>query len=110
MAKAKSPKKSNETKEISGAPVAEAPVVAAAPNPVPETNFAPTKTVRRPPNGRSELMASIVPINVDEEIRRQAYLLSERRGFAPGHEAEDWLTAEHEVRERYHHLSAPHSA
>jgi hypothetical protein len=44
---------------------------------------------------------NVVPINLDEEIRRLAYLLSERRGFAPGYENEDWLTAEHEVRQRY---------
>jgi hypothetical protein len=44
---------------------------------------------------------NVVPINLDEEIRRLAYLLSERRGFAPGHENEDWLTAEHEVQQRY---------
>ena len=28
--------------------------------------------------------------------------MSERRGFEPGHETEDWLAAEHEVRQRYH--------
>ena len=27
----------------------------------------------------------------------RAYLRAERRGFAPGHELEDWLTAEREV-------------
>jgi hypothetical protein len=29
-------------------------------------------------------------------IERTAYLLAERRGFAPGHELEDWLAAEHQ--------------
>jgi hypothetical protein len=33
-------------------------------------------------------------------------LLSERRGFEPGHEAEDWLAAESEIRHRYHQHSA----
>jgi Protein of unknown function (DUF2934) len=28
-----------------------------------------------------------------------AYFLAERRGFKPGHELEDWLSAEHEVNE-----------
>ena len=30
-------------------------------------------------------------------IAEKAYLRSERRGFAPGHETEDWLAAEAEV-------------
>lgn len=45
--------------------------------------------------------ANLVPINLEEEVRRRAYELSERRGFAAGHEAEDWLVAEQEVRQRY---------
>ena len=46
------------------------------------------------------------PINVDDEIRRRAYELSEARGFLPGYENEDWLTAEREVLARYRQLSA----
>jgi hypothetical protein len=45
--------------------------------------------------------ANLAPINLDDEIRRLAYLLSERRGFEPGHETEDWLEAEREVLKRY---------
>lgn len=42
------------------------------------------------------------PVAVSEDGRRGmiaegAYLRSERRGFTPGHEAEDWLAAEAEV-------------
>lgn len=41
------------------------------------------------------------PIAHDEELRasiaRAAYFRSERRGFAPGYELEDWLAAEREV-------------
>ncbi len=33
-------------------------------------------------------------------IARAAYLRAERRGFAPGHELEDWLAAENEVDQR----------
>jgi len=51
-----------------------------------------------PPNGSA---ANVVSINMDDEIRRQAYLLSEQRGFEPGHETEDWLNAEREVLGRY---------
>jgi hypothetical protein len=55
---------------------------------------------------RTDARATLVPVNLDEEIRRLAYMLSERRGFEPGHETEDWLSAEHEIRERYHQPSA----
>jgi hypothetical protein len=66
----------------------------------------PKKATRKPEIVRSEPRANLVPINLEEEIRRFAYLLSERRGFEPGHEAEDWLAAEYEVRQRYHQQSA----
>jgi Protein of unknown function (DUF2934) len=33
-------------------------------------------------------------------IEKAAYLKAERRGFAPGHELEDWLAAENEVEQR----------
>lgn len=33
-------------------------------------------------------------------IAKAAYFTSERRGFAPGHELEDWLAAENEVDQR----------
>ena len=41
--------------------------------------------------------ANLIPIDLDGEIRRLAYLLSEQRGFEPGHETEDWLNSEREV-------------
>ena len=34
----------------------------------------------------------------EEEIRRRAYELYERRGGAPGYEREDWAQAERELR------------
>jgi len=43
----------------------------------------------------------VVPINVEEEIRRRAYELYQQRGATPGHEREDWLAAEREVKQRY---------
>jgi Protein of unknown function (DUF2934) len=33
-------------------------------------------------------------------IAKAAYLNAQRRGFAPGHELEDWLAAENEVDQR----------
>jgi hypothetical protein len=60
------------------------------------------KSTRKPEIVKTEGRSNLVPINLDDEIRRLAYLMSERRGFEPGHETEDWLAAEHELRERYH--------
>jgi Protein of unknown function (DUF2934) len=50
----------------------------------------------------AEAKTNVVPINLEEEIRRRAYELSEQRGFVPGHENEDWLNAEREITTRYH--------
>jgi hypothetical protein len=64
------------------------------------------RPTRKPEIVKTEARANLVPINVEEEIRRLAYLLSERRGFESGHEAEDWLAAEREIRQRYRQQSA----
>ena len=42
-----------------------------------------------------------IPFNLEDEIRRRAYELYLQRGTAPGSEAEDWLNAEREVKQRY---------
>jgi hypothetical protein len=55
---------------------------------------------------KSESRPQVVPINLDDEIRRRAYELAEQRGFSGGHETEDWLTAEREVLQRYRQQSA----
>lgn len=55
---------------------------------------------------KTEPRHNLVPINLEDEIRQLAYLMSERRGFVPGHENEDWLAAEHEVLQRYRQHSA----
>jgi len=68
------------------------------------TEVVPPKNGKRtgkPEIVRAESRANLVPINLDDEIRCLAYLLSERRGFEPGHETEDWLAAEREVVGRY---------
>jgi hypothetical protein len=44
----------------------------------------------------------VIPINLEDEIRRRAYELYQQRGAKPGSEGEDWLSAEREVRQRYH--------
>jgi hypothetical protein len=116
MAKPKSPKKTNGTETFtptSAAPVSDANVAPAegiATAPQAGTNgskkMGTKKIAPKPEIVRNDSRASVVPINLDEEIRRFAYLLSERRGFEPGHEAEDWLAAENEVRQRYHQQGA----
>jgi Protein of unknown function (DUF2934) len=50
---------------------------------------------------KSDSRATVRPINLEQEIRRRAYELSEKRGFSSGHETEDWLAAEQEVLGRY---------
>jgi hypothetical protein len=114
MAKPKIPKKPNGGQEVvsstnTSTPTPSTPVAsqiladAAAPatGPRPQRKTEPKKA-RMPEIVRTDSRSNLVPINMDDEIRRLAYLLSERRGFEPGHETEDWLAAEHEVNQRYH--------
>ncbi len=64
-----------------------------------------TKTTRRKADGaviavlKSAQSLTTVTTSIDPEVRRQlvaaeAYFLAERRGFAAGHELEDWVAAE----------------
>ena len=55
---------------------------------------------------RRKNAAPPTPINMEDEIRRRAYELYQQRGTASGSEAEDWLAAEREVRQRYRQQSA----
>ncbi|MFZ0291078.1 MAG: DUF2934 domain-containing protein [Candidatus Sulfotelmatobacter sp.] len=55
---------------------------------------------------KTEPRKNVVPINLEDEIRRRAYELYQQRGSGSGSEAEDWLTAEREVMQRYHQQSA----
>lgn len=48
-----------------------------------------------------ETKKNLIPINLEDEIRRRAYEIFEQRGFTPGDEHEDWLQAEREVLARY---------
>ncbi|HTW37644.1 MAG TPA: DUF2934 domain-containing protein [Steroidobacteraceae bacterium] len=61
----------------------------------------PTQRRAAAPKGQPE-PAAAAPVVVSTDTRRAmiakaAYLRSERRGFAPGFEEDDWLTAEKEV-------------
>jgi hypothetical protein len=48
-----------------------------------------------------ETRKNLVPINLEDEIRRRAYEIYLERGSTPGNESDDWLIAEREVRSRY---------
>jgi len=112
MAKPRVPKKASEDTTVTPTPEAiSSEVLAAESNGNGSAGNGVQKTVRRktaakPEIVKSDARANLVPINLEEEVRRLAYLLAERRGFEPGHEAEDWFAAEREVRQRYHQHSA----
>ena len=55
---------------------------------------------------RKVVPINLLPINIEDEIRRRAYELYLQRGPAPGSEAEDWLAAEREINQRYRKQSA----
>ena len=119
MAKPRVPKKSNSVQQsVSTTNPAIPDTKAAATEPVSAvlsgaevakvetTKSEPKKVSRKPEIVRTDSRATLIPINMEEEVRRLAYLLSERRGFESGHETEDWLNAEREVLQRYHQHSA----
>jgi hypothetical protein len=60
------------------------------------------EVVRTEPR-KNVAQVNLVPINLEDEIRRRAYELYQQRGPGSGSEAEDWLIAEREVRQRYRH-------
>jgi DUF2934 family protein len=59
-------------------------------------NGAPARD--EPPRAEGDRMAKLSQDEVNSMISRAAYLRAERRGFEPGHEVEDWLAAEAEIR------------
>jgi hypothetical protein len=111
MAKPRVPKKAGEDATATPTPEATSSDVLAAESNGNGSGNGAQKAVRRkaatkPEIVKSDTRATIVPINLEEEVRRLAYLMAERRGFEPGHEAEDWFAAEREIRQRYHQHSA----
>lgn len=57
---------------------------------------------RKSTTKKSRTPAATVDSKIDTEkrhalIAEAAYLRAERRGFAPGHEVEDWVAAEAEI-------------
>ena len=60
----------------------------------------PARRAARPRKAPPVLMpprATLTPEERHTLIAESAYLRAERRGFAPGHETDDWLEAEAEV-------------
>lgn len=102
MARSKSP--NNKPKD----PIADTVPTVSTPQPSVEKLLteAPKPKARKLEVRKADPRKNIVPINLDDEIRRRAYELSEQRGFESGHETEDWLNAEREVLQRYHQRSA----
>ncbi len=92
MAKAKTPRTSSSAEKTNGAPVA--PPISASP----AETISEIREVRRT---ASDARKNIVPINLDEEIRKRAYELWEENGRASGRDDEHWLSAEREVLGRY---------
>ncbi len=58
--------------------------------------MSPDATKKPPTTGISELQE----FELEYQIRRRAYELYEERGREDGHEEEDWLRAEEEIREK----------
>ncbi|MFZ0770422.1 MAG: DUF2934 domain-containing protein [Candidatus Sulfotelmatobacter sp.] len=85
--------------------VSAAPAAQVAPTEIkPEATLAPEP--RKFELRKTESRNNVVPINLEEEIRRRAYELYQQREPGLGSEAQDWLTAEREVMQRYHQQSA----
>lgn len=60
---------------------------------------------RHPENDSLTITSVQEPAIIETEIARRAYELYEERGSAPGHELDDWLTAEREVRNAVAHAA-----
>ena len=54
-------------------------------------------SVSAAPRPKRRVRESVTPEGRRGMIAEAAYLRAERRGFAPGSEVEDWLTAEREI-------------
>jgi len=90
MPKAKTPRTSAE--KTNGATVA---------SPANTTSVPSVSEIREVRTTVPDARKNIVPINLEEEIRRRAYELWEENGREDGRDEEYWLSAEREVRGRY---------
>ncbi len=67
---------------------------------IPDTTF-PSSTSETKLQAATEGWKNVIPINLEDEIRRRAYEIFQERGSVPGNEHEHWLQAEREVLARY---------
>lgn len=55
---------------------------------------------RKPAKAAPDSQPKLSPEEVYKLIQESAYFKAKARGFAPGHEVQDWIEAEQEVRQR----------
>ena len=67
---------------------------------MPRKATTPQKPKSAPPQPAAQDAAEVSDAGIRKEIAKAAYQRAERRGFAPGHEVEDWLAAEAQVKAR----------
>ncbi|HLK34006.1 MAG TPA: DUF2934 domain-containing protein [Terriglobales bacterium] len=72
----------------------------------PRNNTSVTPINRRPPETKEMRKASNLNGELEQEIRFRAYELFQERGGQHGHDYEDWMRAEAEVRARYANRTA----
>ena len=70
--------------------------------PPPKKRAAPRATAKKKPVAKSKTTTSNVAPFLGPGVRtaliaEAAYFRAEKRGFAPGHETEDWVAAEAEI-------------
>lgn len=63
----------------------------------PRKSPAKAKVVKPKASERNDIATSLTPDERLRMIEQAAFFRAERRGFAPGHEFEDWLAAEAEI-------------
>lgn len=58
---------------------------------------------RKPAPRKSKTVVKDLPeiVDINAMIAEAAYLIAAGRGFAPGHDVEDWLQAEQQILSRY---------
>jgi hypothetical protein len=84
--------------------VATSSVPAASVKRVPSKAKAPlTALAKKPAARKSKTVVKDIPeiVDITAMIAEAAYLIAAGRGFAPGHEVEDWLQAEQQVLSRF---------
>ena len=81
-------------------PKGKAPNKGAAPARAPSKPLQSHRPSRAAPDTPSSTGAKLSPEEVYRLIQESAYFKAKERGFAPGHEVQDWIEAEAEVRHR----------